>query len=113
MFILEADPVSVSLLNVHAEAHRATNQIAWLSMFLICHFSAQKCVLPLPVKVISLNSLTAFGSRAKGLPFIYTMQVYTEQMPGSPKKHEFGSFLPACLHKPAVALLRETLFERV
>lgn len=35
MFILEADPVSISLLNTHAEAQRATNQIAWVSMFLI------------------------------------------------------------------------------
>lgn len=42
MFILEADPVSISLLNMHAEAHKATNHIAWFSMFLILHFPAQK-----------------------------------------------------------------------
>lgn len=101
MFILEADPVSISLLNVHAEAHRATNQIARLSMFLIRHFSAHKRVLPLPVKVTSLNSLTAVGSRAKGHPFIYTMQVYTEQMPESPKSMSLArSCQPACTNQP-------------
>lgn len=42
MFILEADTVFISLLNTHVEAHRATNQIAHISMFLILYFSAQK-----------------------------------------------------------------------
>lgn len=78
MFILETDTVPISLLNTHVEAHQDTNKIAHISMFLILYFSAQKCVLPLPVKVTLLNSLTAVSSRAKRHPFIYTMQVYTE-----------------------------------
>lgn len=96
MFSLEADSLSISLLNMHAESHRATNLIAWVSMFLILHFPSQKCVLPLPVKVILLNSLTAVSSKAKSHPFIYTTQVSTEQMLESPESVGLShSFQPA------------------
>jgi len=99
MFILEADPVSISLLNTeHAEAHRATNQIARASMFLILHFSAEKCVLPLPFTVILLNSLTAVSSRAERHPFIYSMQADKEQMLESPKS--VGLTYSACTNQP-------------
>lgn len=101
IFILEADPVSISLLNMHAEADRVTNQIAWVSVFLILRFSAQKYVLPLPVKVILLNSLTAVSSRAKRHPFIYIMQVYTEQTLESPKSMGLAHpSQPACTNRP-------------
>jgi len=101
MFILEADSVSISLLNMHAEANIATNQIAWVSMFLILLFSAQKYVIPLCVEVILLNSHTAVSSRAKSNPFNYTLQVYKERMLKSPKSTGLAhSFQPACTSQP-------------